>query len=159
MKTFGTVAALLSLAACMQSTPAPVVDTREVDIKALSELEASAIKAWAAKDINGIMAQYADNAVLVVPEAPVAKGAEAIRGMLAELLKDPAMSIILETSVTEVSGDLGYQRGNYTLQVTDPKTKKAITEKGTTLIVSKRQADGSWKVVEDFNTALPAAPQ
>jgi len=159
MKTLCTVVALLSLSACMQSTPAPVADTREADIKALGELEASAIKAWAAKDINGIMAQYASNAVLVVPGAPVTVGAEAIRGMLAEMLKDPAMSIILETAVTDVSGDLGYQRGSYTLQVTDPKTKKPITEKGSTLVVSKKQADGSWKVVEDFNTALPAAPQ
>jgi uncharacterized protein (TIGR02246 family) len=158
MKKFLAVMALGSLVACTQATQAPTAaDNTAADLKAIVDLEAAAEKAWTAKNLDGIMAQYAPEATLVVPGAPVAKGTEAIRGMLGELLKDPEVALGMEILNTEVSGGLGYQRGTYTLKVTDGKSKKVITEKGSALMVYKKQADGSWKVIEDFNTALPAA--
>jgi uncharacterized protein (TIGR02246 family) len=160
MKTLFCAIALLGLTACTQGTTAPeakAVDTTAADLKAIVDVENAAEKAWTAKNLDGIMAQYAAGATLVVPGAPVTKGPEAIRGMLSELLKDPAAAVEMEITNTEVSGGIGYQRGNYTLHVTDAKTKKPIVEKGTSLMIYKKQVDGSWKVVEDFNTALPAA--
>ena len=64
-------------------------------------------------------------------------------------------------TAAEVSkaGDLAYTQGVYTLIVTDRKTKKPVTEKGTYVTVYKKQADGSWKAVADMATAgPPAAP-
>jgi uncharacterized protein (TIGR02246 family) len=156
MKKLLCVAALFSLAACTQAPPA-TVDTTAADLKAVVDTAKAAEQAWTAKNIDGVMAQYAPDATLVVPGAPVTKGADGIRGMLGELLKDPNLALTMEVANTEVSGGLAYQRGTYTLQVTDGKTKKQITEKGSALIIYKKQADGTWKVVEDFNTALPAA--
>jgi ketosteroid isomerase-like protein len=41
----------------------------------------------------------------------------------------------------------------------DPKTKKPLVEKGNYLTVYKKQADGSWKISNDFATPeSPAAP-
>lgn len=158
MKLLLCVATLATLTACTQATQAPVADTRDADIKAINALGDAALKAWTDKSMDGVMAQYADNAVLVVPGAPTASGKEAIRGMLAELMKDPALNLSFGISATEVDGSLAYQRGTYTMQMTDPKTKKPMTEKGATLMVFRKQAGGDWKVVEDFNTALPATP-
>jgi ketosteroid isomerase-like protein len=94
-----------------------------------------------------------------VTNAPVAKGLQEIRGMLVDLMKDPGLSIEMGSTMTEVaqSGDIGYQRGYYTLHVTDEKTKKPITETGTSLLVYKKQQDGSWKISEDINVAGPPA--
>ena len=156
MKALLCTLALLSLAACTQvNAPAPVADTHDADVKAINDLEASALKAWAAKDMDGILAQYAPDSILVVTATPPSKGTAELRGMLTELLKDPALTLNLEAAVTEVSGSIGYQRGTYTIQVTDPKSKKPVTEKGTYLNVLKKQADGRWLVTEDINSAGP----
>jgi ketosteroid isomerase-like protein len=47
------------------------------------------------------------------------------------------------------------------MTVTDPATKAATTEKGKYLTVYRKQADGSWKAVEDTfmsDAPPPAAP-
>jgi len=46
-----------------------------------------------------------------------------------------------------------YSQGTYTLTMTNPKTKKPLTDKGKYLTVYTKQADGSWKVAADtFNS-------
>jgi uncharacterized protein (TIGR02246 family) len=157
MKQLLCAAVLFSLAACTQ-TPAPVADTREADISAIHALEQSGQKAWAAKDIEGIMAQYASDAEFLVEGAPVAKGVQEIRAGMTGLLMDPALALQFASTVTEVakSGDIAYQRGNYSITVTDEKTKKPIQATGSFVTVLKKQTDGSWKVVEDINVNGPA---
>lgn len=156
-KTWLAFAGLLALASCTQ-TPAPVADTREADIKAIHDVEQGALKAWTAKDIDGILAQYTGDSMLMAPGMPATKGLQEIRVLLTELLKDPAISLQFSPTVTDVSksGDYGYQRGTYSMVMTDPKTKKPMTETGSYVSVFKKQFDGSWKVVEDINVAGPA---
>jgi ketosteroid isomerase-like protein len=50
-------------------------------------------------------------------------------------------------------GDLAYSQGAYAFTGTDPKTKRVMSEKGKYVEVYKKQADGSWKIVEDINNA------
>jgi len=50
-------------------------------------------------------------------------------------------------------GDLGYARGTYELTATDPANKKAATEKGRFVTIFRKEADGSWKAVQDINNA------
>ena len=54
-------------------------------------------------------------------------------------------------------GDLGYTRGTYVLTATDPASKKVATEKGRFVAVFRKQADGSWKAVQDINNAETSA--
>jgi ketosteroid isomerase-like protein len=54
---------------------------------------------------------------------------------------------------------LGYTQGTYTLTITDPKTKKPVTDKGKYVTAYKKQADGTWKAVADMVSSdipLPA---
>jgi ketosteroid isomerase-like protein len=54
---------------------------------------------------------------------------------------------------------MGSTQGSYTLTYTDPKTKKAVMEKGKYVEVYMKQADGSWKNTADIsNTDEPVAP-
>jgi len=56
-------------------------------------------------------------------------------------------------------GDLAYARGTYVNSANDMKTKKSISEKGRLLTVFRKEADGSWKAVQDMNNAqAPAEP-
>jgi ketosteroid isomerase-like protein len=145
---------------CTQApAPAPAPpDTRAADEKTIREGEAAWVKDFASKDMDKIVAHYADNASVLMPDAPIMNGKDAIRAGLKDSIADPKFSLDLATAKVEVStggGDLAYSQGAYTFTGTDPKTKKGMTEKGKYVEVYKKQADGSWKIVEDINNADP----
>jgi ketosteroid isomerase-like protein len=57
------------------------------------------------------------------------------------------------------AGDLAYSQGAYTATMTNPKTKKVVTETGKFVTVYKKQPIGAWKAVADiFNADGPVAP-
>ncbi len=59
---------------------------------------------------------------------------------------------------TEVVGDMAYDQGTFKVSMT-PKTGAAMTQEGRYLVVLRRQADSTWKLVADIgNTATPPAP-
>ena len=156
----GCVVGLLALMAGCAPAPAPAPpDTRAADEKAIRDGEAAWVSDWAAKDPEKIMSHYADDAALMVPEMALLKGKDAIRAALKEMLADPNLSLVFAATSAEVSkgGDLAYTQGAYTMIQTDRKTKKPVTEKGTYITVYKKQADGSWKAVQDMATTGPAA--
>ena len=154
------IALILSLAACTQAPP-PVPDTREADAKAIRDVEATLLKESAGKDVDKIAAFWADDATLMMTNMPAMKGSAAIKGMVKEMVADKNFSMNFGSDLVEVSksSDYGYSHGTYTLTSTDPKTKKAVVEKGNYVTVYKKQADGSWKAVADTTIAeAPAAP-
>lgn len=159
------IGALLFMAfqiACTQApatVPAPA-DTRAADEQTIKDSEAAWVKDFAAKDMDKIVAHYADNASVLMPDTPIMTGKDAIRAGMKDVITDPKFSLELTTAKVEVSsGDLAYSQGTYAVTATDPKTKKVIMEKGKYVEVYKKQPDGSWKIVEDINNAdAPAKP-
>jgi ketosteroid isomerase-like protein len=91
----------------------------------------------------------------MIPNSPMMTGKDAIGKALKEAMADPNWSLALQPVQVEVSrsGDLGYTRGTYVLTATDPASKKAVTEKGRFVTIFRKQADGSWKAVQDINNA------
>lgn len=152
------VTALALLTACTQApAPAPP-DTRAADEKAIRDQETAAGQAWTAKDADKILALYADDATLMLPNSPAMSGKAAMGPAIKGAVADPNFSLSIQNTSVEASkgGDLGFVRGTYMVHQTDPKTKKAIMEKGNYVIVYKKQADGAWKIAAD--TAIPEAP-
>jgi uncharacterized protein (TIGR02246 family) len=136
-------------------TPAPLPDTSAADQKTIKDGEQTWAKDWAAKDVDKILSHYSDDATLMIPETPVLRGREAMRPVLKQMLDDNnlALSFTPAEVVTSKSGDMGYTQGTYSMTMTNPKTKKAETETGKYVTVYKKQADGSWKAVEDINNS------
>ena len=67
------------------------------------------------------------------------------------MLADPNFAVTFAATKVDAagSGDLAYTQGTYSMTASDPKTKAPVTEKGKYLTVYRKQADGSWKAVED----------
>ena len=82
------------------------------------------------------------------------------RAAIAQFVADSNFSLDFASDRVLVakSGELASSRGHFTMQSTDPATKKPRTETGSYLTVWQKQADGGWKAVEDFVTpgAAPA---
>jgi uncharacterized protein (TIGR02246 family) len=111
------------------------------------------------KDLEGLLSHYADDAFFVAPGVPAADGATAIRKAYAEGLNDKNFNVDIASDKTDVaaSGDLAYVRGHFSEKYTDPKTDQVMSHTGLYLTVYKKQADGSWKAVEDFAAAEPGS--
>ena len=143
----------LILTGCSQS-PAP--DSREADAHALRDGEVAAfVKDWGGKDADRIAAHYTDDGNLMVPNSPMMTGKDAIGRGMKDTLGDPNWSLAMQPVQVEVSrgGDLGYTRGAYVLTATDPASKKAVTEKGRFVTIFRKEADGSWKALQDITNA------
>jgi uncharacterized protein (TIGR02246 family) len=154
------VGLFLLLAGCSDA-PAPPADTSAADQKAIKDGEVAWTADMAAKNIDKLVAHYTDDAALLAPDMPIMKGKDAIRTGLTAMFADPNASLSFTTTDVQVAkgGDLAYSQGTYSMTMSNPKTKKPETEQGKYVTVYKKQADGSWKAVEDINNAdAPAVP-
>lgn len=147
------------LLGCAPATTAP--DTHDADVAALKDNEAQWNKDFAAKDVDRLVAHYADDAVLMSPGSPAASGKDAVRAELKAMVADPALALNFQASRVEVSksGDMAYTQGSYSMTMTSPVTKKPMTDKGSYVTAYKKQ-DGAWKAVSDIATSevAPAPP-
>jgi uncharacterized protein (TIGR02246 family) len=147
--------ALVALAGCSTAPPpAPAVDTATEAAK-IRDMESTEMKDIAAKDVDKVMNFYADDATLMTPGAPAAKGKDEIRKAFAGMAADPNFKLDFSAQRIEVGkgGDVAFSQGTYTLTMTDAKTKKPMTEKGSYVTGYKKQADGNWKAVSDINVS------
>lgn len=152
----GCLAAVLLTSACGPATPP---DTRVADESAIKDQDAQWSKAAAAKDLDGTVSYYSDDASLLPPNAPIATGSHAIRAVWAPLL-GPDASVSWQANKVEVarSGDFAYVLGVYQMTQKDSQ-QKTVTDHGKFVEVWKKQADGKWKSVADmFNSDLPTPP-
>ena len=148
----GIFAALAIATSCNQTPQTQTADAHDADIQALKDNEAQWNKDFQSKDVEKLLAHYTDDAVLISPGSPASHGKDAIRTALSEMAGDNALMLSFAADRVEVakSGDMAYTEGSYTMTMTDPATKKPISDKGSYVTVYKKQADGSWKAVSDI---------
>ena len=148
--------------ACSSNTPsaggASGVSSDTASARATIEAaNAKFIEAFKRGDKAGLTANYADDAIVMMPNEEAWRGRAGLDkgfgGFLSQMsFKDGTVT----TSDVMVAGDLAVETGTFawTLQ---PKSGPEIKDKGKYLTVWKRQADGVWKIVRDINnTDLPA---
>jgi uncharacterized protein (TIGR02246 family) len=130
------------------------------DAAAIRTLDEQWSATAAKNDVEGTVAFYADDAVLLPGNAPIARDRKSIRESWAGLL-GPNTAVAWKVSKVEVakSGDIGYLYGTYSLSIRDPKGGPAVSDTGKLVEIWKKQADGKWKcIVDTYNSDLPAAP-
>jgi uncharacterized protein (TIGR02246 family) len=127
------------------------------DDAAVKKVASELVAAWRAKDVEGIVKQFADDATIMPPGAPVVTSKQASRDYISTAVKDPGFSLnmTVDKVVAARSGDIAYSRGKYSLAMTNPQTHKVDSYAGSFVSVFKKQADGSWKIVEDISAPGP----
>ena len=150
-------AALMSGCGPAEAPEKPVVDTAKiVDTIKTDEVHWNAD--WQARDAAKIASHWAHGATLMIGGAPVVTGEAAIQSSLAQMLADPAVTLVFSSDKVDVaaSGDLAAARGTYKQTGADPKTKAVVTTTGTYVTVYKPQKDGVWKAIWDIAAPGPA---
>jgi uncharacterized protein (TIGR02246 family) len=105
------------------------------------------------QNASGVARLYAEDAVLVGSDQPLASGKSAIEAALAKNFPI-SHGLKISSENTDVSGDLAYDFGTYSELVQPPGGKETIVG-GAYLVVLKRQSDGSWKIVRHMTTTPP----
>jgi uncharacterized protein (TIGR02246 family) len=108
-------------------------------------------------------AAYTDNAILMPPNHSPLEGKQAIEKYLTEIASQiQASNFQLSIFEVDVQGDTTIVRGTYSANITIPGVDAPIEDRGKTLQVWKKQADGSWKIHRDIwnsNMPIPGLPQ
>jgi len=130
-------------------------------VDAVRAADAAWLKAYDTKDVDKSVAFFDDQGSMLVPNAPIATGKKAIAKLTASgfALQGYKLTWHPDKAGVARSGDLGYTSGTYEWSFKDA-SGKAVSDKGKYLIVWKKQADGSWKVLFDMNNSdlPPASP-
>jgi ketosteroid isomerase-like protein len=145
-------ASLVLLTACKP----PVVDYSHE----IRDIEAARVKTAAAKDLDAYVNYFADDAAMLMPNAPLFTGKQPIKEALKPLMDDPNFSLSFLPNKVEVSksGDLAFTQGPYKMSFSDMRGNK-FEDEGKYLTVWRKGPDGTWKAVEDtFMTDLPLPP-
>ena len=155
------VAAALALAGCSREEGAVTANSASVDTAAAANEIRAAEAQWnrdyASRNVEAIVAHFADDAIMAGPGSAPLNGSQAIASAVRSMTADPAFRLEFAPDRVEVagSGDLGFSRGRFALTSTNPRTGGPGTMRGTYLTVWRKAADGRWRAVEDMVTPGP----
>ena len=145
-KTTVLLTLLVMTAACTQSAPA-------TDPSVITSRSAIWETALNAGDIETLMANYTSDARILPPNETAATGSAAVRAAFGSMI-DAGISGSLTSMEAAVSGDIGYNVGNYTLTADGE-----VVDTGKYLETWQRGTDGQWRISNDiWNSDMPAAP-
>lgn len=136
------LAAALTIPGC-----APLRDVGEaLDADEVRQVAVEIVAADNARDIERVLAFYADDAVLLPPNQPLVHGQDAIRlryeGLFAAY--DPAIEPVIEE--VEIQGDLAYVRGHNGGVLHGHGDAADIPLDDTYLMILRRGGAGTWRI-------------
>lgn len=149
------VAAPLALLAACGTDVDPEDTLQTVRLTEKAELDAIA-----ADDLDGVMRNYEDDAVLVSPNSAPAEGAAAIRAAFEAMLADPSLTLEHTPGPgwAAASGDLAVTTATIRFTTSDEETGAPTTLLVANQTTWRRASGATWKIVADYNAALPGPP-
>ncbi|MGZ6037662.1 MAG: YybH family protein [Phenylobacterium sp.] len=150
--------ATLALGACAQPAAKPAVDTAKIADAVKADAEAS-VADLNAKNADKAVSHDAPNVVGMFHGAPNVNSPAEDLASTKQQVTDPAFKLAIANETVDVAqaGDMAVFRSTYVATMTDPKTKKVITENGNWVVQYKPQSDGSWKMALSVVSDTPAA--
>ncbi len=148
---YPVMATLAVVSLACQSAP---VGLSDADRAVLEKQVAESQTLVAAKNWDGYANLFVDDGVVLPPNGAPVKGRKAIADFLRAFPPISDFKSVIVT--TDGRGDLAYTQGTYSMMLALPGAAGPTKDDGKWIVVSKKQADGSWKsVVEMFNSDLP----
>ncbi len=156
------ILAILSVAVVILATLLARQREKPVDLQAEGAAIRQSAEDWEdaanAKDVDRLVGGYTPDASLFPPNAPIVTGSQGIRTAWSQFVESPGFASSLQTTKVEISraGDLAYAAGTYE-DTREDAEGNPVTDRGKWVTVSKKQPDGTWKVIADiWNSDEPA---
>jgi uncharacterized protein (TIGR02246 family) len=129
----------------------------DLEIANLAKVSEQWARAWSAKQLDKVIELYAPDAVFLTGTGDRITGRAAIRTAFKTALETITSKLEVRSIITEASGNLAYDSGDYRETITPVSGGTKLQHKGNYVIVFKRQADGKWLIIEHVWTDAPAA--
>jgi uncharacterized protein (TIGR02246 family) len=148
---------VLILAGCIKQTNLPegtIMSRQTEDIAAINQLAEDWRAGWLTGDPETLLALLSDEPVLIMSHEPAIIGKEAIRELYQYVFENYTFTSDenytrtsdVEQMEVEVDGDLGYIWSRYTNTETPKAGGETIEDHGHSVLIVRRQHDGSWKI-------------
>ena len=134
----------------MNSEPDQNPDRKEIDRLFNSHKDLVLNSNW-----DALSSHYSEDVVVMFP----GQGDIVGRSQLIDWQKSYPPISEYETKICdlEISGDLAYLRGEYSMAISSPGNGETTRDSGRWLWILKRDSSGSWKIIRDiFNSMTPA---
>jgi uncharacterized protein (TIGR02246 family) len=153
--SLAAVATLAAVPFLKAPSPAPAAG----DEAALKAVDEAFVQAFNKKDVDGVLACYADDAILMDPgPALIYRGKEEIKKGIGEFFKaQPSAELKLDEVHYTAVGDVGYGYILWTISMKGPDGSAAQMKGRATDVMAKR--GGKWVLVTDHaSIPVPAPP-
>jgi uncharacterized protein (TIGR02246 family) len=150
--TYGTPIARSRVGVASPGGPA-----KSAIVKKLSKVSLDWAKYWREKQLDQVVALYAPDAVFLTGTGDRINGRAAIRAAFKTALETNSSDLMPRSLVTEVSGNLAYDSGDYRETTTPISGDAKLELKGNYVIVFKRQRNGEWLIIQHVWTDAPTS--
>jgi uncharacterized protein (TIGR02246 family) len=161
LKHLVTSLLVIALAGCSPApqNPAPTAPPAAADTSGVDKIREAFMEAFIASDAARVADLYTADAVIMPQNQPAMTGHDAILNYNKGFFDTFNAKLTLTPEETKIFGDMAFDRGTYTMELTPKAGGAAIMDDGKYLVLLQHQADGSWKVFRDIdNSSRPAAP-
>lgn len=160
----GLIFSIVFFVACKAApppAPQPTGPTQAEVEAAVNNLREAYVKAQNAGDVDGLVALFSDDAVLMPANDPAATGKEAIRAWMETQHKQFTFELSVTQAEAVSAGHWAFTRGTYTMKATPKAGGAAFEDKGKYLNIVEHRPDGSWKLARHIwnNDAPRPAPE
>ena len=107
------------------------------------------------KQLEPILKFYAPDAAFLQPTGERITGAVALRNLFQMIMSTFNSELVLHSLNLETSGYLAYDSGEFEENLTNIASGAKIASKGSYVIIYKREANGSWQIVQHVWTGTP----
>jgi ketosteroid isomerase-like protein len=154
-------AALASLALAAVTAPAFSAGSsgasQDATLAVLVRLREDWVTALHTKQLESILKFYSADAAFLQPSGERITGSAALRNLFQTIMTTFNSELIMHSLNLETSGDLAYDSGGFEENLTNIVNRTKIASKGSYVIIYKRQASGSWQIVQHVWTGIPPA--
>ena len=138
----------LLIPACQPAAePVEEAPSTEADEAAIREVMHQIQDVWNAADLEGVLAEFAQDLVIMSPEEPALLGKETLRNALEGLLEQNTIVWNFTIEDIQISGDLAFVRGESTGSTTEKESGETEEEESKGVFILQRESDGTWKIV------------
>ena len=138
-------------------SPTATATPQASTIAALAKIREARVQDLRTKQLEPILTFYAPDAAFLQPTGERITGSAALRTLFQNIMATFNSDLTLKSKNLETSGDLAYDSGDFDETLSNIASGAKISSKGSYVIIYKRQANGSWQIVQHVWTGIPPA--
>ncbi|MHC4545075.1 MAG: YybH family protein [Planctomycetota bacterium] len=143
-----------------EGTTEETEDNNEEDVKAIRKLFDDFCEAHKYGDGVKLAEFYTDDAMLMPSDEPIVSGKVAIASRYQRDFEDFTVELVTIPDEIDVSGNLGFVRGTFTVKLTPKAEGEKIEITFKAISILRKGTDGSWKLYCDiWNSDAPLPPK